>query len=71
MRKPFCSSLIILGRRGLSLLVMHKEINLYVVFNSEMGLQFFRRSRAFPVFGRQVINPCVCDWDSELFSKHS
>ena len=68
LRKPFCSSLIMLDSNGLSLLVMQREISLYVVFSRDMGLQFLSRSLELPVFGRHVISPCFCDWVSVLFS---
>ena len=68
LSKPFCSSLIILERSGLNLLVIQREISLYVVFSKEIGLQLFSRFRDFPGFGRQVINPRFCYWVRVLFS---
>ena len=70
-RKSFCSGLIILSKMGLTLFVTHKEISLYVVFKSEIGLQFLRRLRAFPNLGRQVMRPSVWESDSFPFLKLS
>ena len=57
--KPFCSVLIMELRSGLSLLVMQREINLYVVLSMEMGRQFLIRFLSLPDFGRHVIMPSV------------
>ena len=70
-RNPFCSRLIILFKIGQSLFVIQSEIILYVVFSREIGLQFFNRLRAFPVLGRQVIRPLLCDCVRAPLEKHS
>ena len=52
--------LLILFNTGLTLFVMQREIILCLVFNREIGLQFFDRFRAFPVLGKHVIRPWDC-----------
>ena len=43
---------------------MHADANLYEVFNSDNGLQFFKYNLSLFPFGRQVITPCFNDSDN-------
>ena len=39
---------------------MTADASLYITFNSEIGLQFFKLIRDLFCFGIQVITPCFC-----------
>ena len=57
--KPVCVLSINFASKGFSLDAILEDAILYKTLNSDIGLQFFNKSRCLLPFGRQLIIVCL------------